>query len=78
MFAQAQGGENVAYRVSVNTLTETDAAFHPPDFPRSSSTQGSGRRGERERRASCVDEISSTRYATAANEDPPTSKVATA
>ncbi|CAM9363547.1 unnamed protein product, partial [Ectocarpus sp. 8 AP-2014] len=58
---EAQGGENAACRVSVNTFTETDAAFHRPDSPRSSSTQGSGRRGGRERRASCVDEISSTR-----------------
>ncbi|CAM9194916.1 unnamed protein product [Ectocarpus sp. 4 AP-2014] len=66
---EAQGGESDAYRASVNTFTETDAAFHPPDFPRSSSTQGSGRRGGRERRASCVDEIPSTR------EDHPASSI---
>ncbi|CAM9459363.1 unnamed protein product, partial [Ectocarpus sp. 6 AP-2014] len=69
---QVKGGENVACRVSVNTFTETDAAFHPPDSPRSPSTPGSERRGGRERRASCVDEISSTR------EEIPASSIPTA
>ncbi|CBN79190.1 hypothetical protein Esi_0010_0100 [Ectocarpus siliculosus] len=69
---QVKGGENFACRVSVNTFTETDAAFHPPDSPRSFSTQGSRRRGGTERRASCVDEISSTR------EEIPASSIPTA
>ncbi|CAN0544318.1 unnamed protein product, partial [Ectocarpus sp. 12 AP-2014] len=61
MDINAQGGENDANNGSVNTFTETNATFHPPDFPRSSSTQGSGRRGGSERRARSAEHASSRR-----------------
>ncbi|CAM9271024.1 unnamed protein product, partial [Ectocarpus fasciculatus] len=68
--AEVQGRENAADGASANTFT--DASFNPPDFARSPSTQGSGRCGGRERGASCLDEISSTR------DDSPASSVPTA
>ncbi|CAM9838793.1 unnamed protein product, partial [Ectocarpus sp. 12 AP-2014] len=69
MDIHVQGGENDAYGASVNTFTETDAASHPPVFPRSSSTQGSGRCGGRERGARYAEHASSRR------EDHPASSV---